>query len=84
MPRTRFDKPKYPPIDKLKACLLERKMVMGLEYKDMADAANISSVYMRKLMANKHTDEWPNDIRKAVCRKCGLTVKTVVGVTEWE
>ena len=59
-------------------------MVMGLEYKDMADAANISSVYMRKLMTGKHTDEWPNNIRKAVCRKCGLTVKTVVGVTEWE
>ena len=84
MPRTRFDTPKYPPIDKLKACLLERKLVMGLDYCDLADAASISNDYMRKLMSKKHTDDWPTDIKKAVCRKCGLTVKTVVGVTEWE
>lgn len=84
MPRTRFDKPKYPPIDKLKACLLERKLIMGLEYKDLADAANITNDYMRKLMSKRHTDDWPVDVKKAVCRKCGLTVKMVVEVMNLE
>lgn len=84
MPRTRFDKPKYPPIDKLKACVLERKLVMGFDYSDLAEAAKVSSDHMRKLMSKRHTDEWPVEIRKAVCRKCGLTVKTVVEVAEWE
>ena len=80
MPRSRFDKLKYPPIDKLKACLLERKLVMGLDYKDFAEAADISTDYMRKLMSQQHTDDWPVHIRKAVCRKCGLAVKTVIEV----
>lgn len=83
MPKTRFDKPKYPPIDKLKACVLERKLVMGLGYNDLADAAGIKTDSMRHLMS-RHTDDWSPEIRKAVCRVCGLTVKTVVGVTEWE
>ena len=85
MPRTKLgEKYSAPPIDKLKACVLERKMVLGLEYKDLADAAGISSVYMRKLMSTKSTDDWPNDVRKSVCRRCGLTIKTVVDVTNLE
>ena len=33
MPRTKLgEKYSAPPIDKLKACVLERKMVLGLEY----------------------------------------------------
>ena len=56
---------------------------MGLGYKDLANAADITTDRMRHLMSMP-TDDWSPEIRKAVCRVCGLTVKTVVGVTEWE
>ena len=85
MPRTKLgEKYSAPPIDKLKACFLERKLVMDLDYKDFAEAANVSDWYIRKLMSQRHTDEWPTDVRKAVCKRCGLSVKTVVDVTNLE
>lgn len=72
------ERPKYPPIDKLKAVILERKMTMGLNYQDLADASNVGAYYIRKLMSGKHTKDWPPDVRNAICKYLGLNVKVVV------
>lgn len=71
-------KPKYPPIDKLKAAILERKMVMHLSSQDLGDAANVSGWYIRKILSTKHTDDWNPDVRKAICEYLGLNVKVVL------
>ena len=71
-------KPKYPPIDKLKAAILERKMVMHLSSQDLGDAANVSGWYIRKILSTKHTDDWNPDVRKAICDYLGLNVKVVL------
>ena len=71
-------KPKYPPIDKLKAAILERKMVMHLSSQDLGDAANVSGWYIRKIRSTKHTDDWNPDVRKAICDYLGLNVKVVL------
>ena len=79
MPRTKLDKPKYPPIDWLMAAILERKKVMGLEWGDIADmVGGISAEYLRKLASSKPPMKWPDDIRNKVCRKLGINIRMVV------
>ena len=34
MPRSKFDKPRFPEIDKLRACILDRKMSMKKNWSD--------------------------------------------------
>ena len=70
--------PKYPPVDKLKAVILERKLVMGLTYDDLAKVANTSSGYLRQIMIQKRTDDWNPEMRKAICRELGINVKVSV------
>ena len=43
MPKTRFDKHSKPPIDKVKAIVLERMSAMGITYADMAGLIGVSS-----------------------------------------
>lgn len=78
MPRTKFDKPKYPPVDKLKAVVLERKLIMHLTYEDLAKVANIHPSYVRTMLTKKHTDDWNPEARKAICRYLGINVKTTI------
>lgn len=79
MPRTKLDKPKYPPIDWLMAAILERKKVMGLEWGDIANmVGGISAEYLRKLASSKPPMKWPDDIRNKVCRKLGINIRMVV------
>lgn len=79
MPRTKLDKPKYPPIDWLMAAILERKKVMGLEWGDIADmVGGISAEYLRKLASSKPPMKWPDDVRNNVCRKLGINIRMVV------
>lgn len=79
MPRTKLDKPKYPPIDWLMAAILERKKVMGLEWNDLADmVGGISGDYLRKLVSSKPPMKWPDDVRNKVCRKLGINIRMVV------
>ena len=78
MPRLKVTPPKYPPVDKLKAVMLERKLVMKLDYKAMADAAHCTPEHMRKLMTTKHTEDWPPEVRRSICRMMGLNVKTII------
>lgn len=78
MPKTKFDKPKYPPVDKLKAVILERKLVMKLTYDDMANVAGVSPEYMRKMITVRHTDDWNPDARRKLCRFMGLNIRFVL------
>ncbi len=71
-------KQKYPPVDKLKAVILERKLVMGLSSKDLAEIANVRPDYIRKLLSSKHTDDWNPDVRNAICRHLGIEVRIAV------
>ena len=77
MPRLKATK-SYPDIDWLLASILERKKIMGLQYEDLASAAKISPQRMRSLMASKPPEEWPRDVRIAVCRKLGINAKLVI------
>ena len=38
----KVERPKYPPVDKLKAAVLERKLVMHLSSEDLGNAAHVS------------------------------------------
>ena len=71
-------KMKYPPLDKLKAAVRERKAVMHLSSQDLADVANVSAVYIRKMIANQHSDDWNPLVKKKICDYLGLNIKTVV------
>lgn len=82
MPRTKLDRAKYPPIDWMKAAMLERKQTLSITSDELAAAANVSPAYLRKLMTKKHTDDWKPDIRRAVCRELGIGVKTTLSVME--
>lgn len=78
MPKTKFDKPKYPPIDHLRAAILERKFVARLSWDDLADVAHISPATMRRLAVSKPPDEWPKDVRLSVCRYLQISVHTSI------
>ena len=78
MESTKSDRPKYPPVDKLKAVILERKLVMHLSTQDLGDAANVSGWYIRKLISSKHTNEWPADVRDAICQRLGISIKVTL------
>jgi len=83
MPRTKFDKPKYPPVDWTMAAILERKKVMKLEWSDIADGAGITSDALRGMVSRKRTEEWPTPVLKKVCRVLGLEYRNyVVGSPE--
>ena len=79
MPRTRFDKPRYPPINNLRAAILERKFVAGLSWADLGAPAGISATAMRKLATTKPPEEWPPKVKSGVCRL--LDIKVTVSVT---
>lgn len=80
MPRTKLgDKyaPKYPPIDWLRAAVLERQAVLGFDLKKLAVVGGISYEYMRKLIRISPWD-WPTPVREKICKALG--VKAVRGV----
>ena len=78
MPRTRLDKLKYPPINWLTAAILERKQTMKLTWEDLANVAHISPDRMRQLISKKPPEQWPADIRNAVCRCLQINVKLTI------
>ena len=68
-----------PPIDWLKAAILERSSVFGLNQKDLAQEAHVSYGVFRKYMMRSPW-EWPDDIRNSVCKRLGINaVRTVEG-----
>lgn len=78
MPRTKFDKPRYPPIDWMMAAILERKRVMKLEWSDIAVNCGMSSDSLRQLASKKPPEEWPKEIRNHVLKTLGLSAKMVI------
>lgn len=85
MPRTKFDKPKYPPIDWVMAAILERKKTMKLEWADIANEVGMSPEGLRKLVAYKRSDQWPTYTLKKVCKALGIEYKSyLVGSPEGE
>ena len=78
MPRTKFDKPRFPKIDRLRACILDRKMSMRKTWHDLAEAANISEGYLRRIIPTTPSDQWNPQIREALCRYLGIRIKVEV------
>lgn len=60
-----------PPIDWLWAAILERKMVLGIDLKQMSQIAGVSYETMRH-MIKKSPWEWSADARTRVCVEFGL------------
>lgn len=81
MPRTRFDAlaRKDPPIDWVKAAVLERMDAKKMTLKDLSAAVGISYPNMLVLM-RKSPSDWKRQQRESVCRALGIeTVLAVVG-----
>ena len=78
MPYTKLDKPRYPPINNLRAAILERKFVSGLSWDDLGRAGGITATAMRKLATTKAPEEWPEKVRKGVCRLLDVRYSTTV------
>ena len=60
-----------PPIDWLWAAILERKMVLGIDLKQMAKIAGVSYDTMRRYITVSPW-EWSADARTNVCKEFGL------------
>ena len=58
MPKTRFDKHSKPPIDKVKAIILERMSALGINYADMAGLIGVSSSTVSNWMRSP-SSKWP-------------------------
>lgn len=84
MPRTKLGESfsrKAPPIDWLLAAILERKTVFHYDLKRMAEIADISYEYMRRLI-NQPTNTWPYGALSNICKEFGIAlVPTVDGST---
>lgn len=78
MGKTKLDAPRYPPINNLRAAILERKFVSGMSWDDLASAAGITAPAMRKLATTKAPEEWPRKVRTGVCRLLDIKVSTTV------
>ena len=71
-------------IDWIKAAILVRKMDLKLEWADIAYKAKCNPDTLRKLVSQKHTDNWPADIRRNVCRALGISIRMVLSVVHDE
>ena len=83
MPRLK-NEPKYPPIDWLKAAILERKQVMGLTMADLAEAAHMSPDSFRHLLTDKSRTvlDWKPETRRAVCRRLEINITTTLSAID--
>lgn len=79
MPRTKLTE-KYcrnPPIDWVRAAVLERQAVLGYDLKKLSAVGGISYDYMRRLIRVSPW-EWPVGVRCRICDELGL--KLIMGV----
>lgn len=80
MPRTRLDryaKPEEPPIDWLKAAVLERLDAKGYTLKRLSAETGIGYENMRALM-RRPPMAWKPEHRDNVCRVLGIKVRAIV------
>ena len=75
MPRTllttKYSEPKRPPIDWLRAAILERQAVYGYNLQKLADIGGCSYTMMRTWI-RRSPWEWPKDLRNRICKEFGL------------
>ena len=73
-----------PPIDWLRAAILERSAVLHYDLKTLAKVAHVDYGTFRKYI-RKSPWEWPDDVRDRVCKELGIMpVRTVKGGPEGE
>ena len=80
MPKVRTNRPKNPPVDWLKAAILARKGALSITNEALCKSAMISEPYLRKLLTQKHTREWPYDVKVRICTELGITIRTKLDV----
>lgn len=78
MPRTRFSPSRFPPINNLRAAILERKFVGRLTWEQIGNAAGVSGDVMRQYATHKDPEDWPKDVRTKVCRFLEIKVTTII------
>ena len=78
MPRSKFDKDRFPPVDKVRAAILDRKMSMKKSWADIAEACNINGDYLRRLVATTPSEDWNPALRNAMCRYLGLRIHSEI------
>lgn len=86
LPRTKLTSkycaPKRPPINWLKAAVLERQATLGYDLKRLSVVGGISYDYMRKLIRVSPW-EWPEEVRFRICDELGIkTIQSVVGAPQ--
>lgn len=81
MPRTKlgdmYSKPKEPPIDWLKAAILERMDCKGYNLKKLSAACGIEYEALRWIMRKPPMD-WKRPQREAVCKALGIEIMVTV------
>ena len=87
MPRTKLDRPKgpeYPPLDWTMGAILCRRKQLHLTWEEVAEDIGMSGDSLRKLVATKATDEWPQYTLRQVCKRLHLDYKNgyIVGGPE--
>lgn len=83
MPKTKltakYSKP-APPIDWLRAAILERSAVLGYDLKALAAAGGVSYDSMRHYIRTSPWS-WPEQLRTKICKLLGVTpVRGVAGM----
>ncbi len=78
MPRSKFDTKRFPKIDKLRACVLDRKLAMGETWDTIAEGTHVNSAYLRRLIVSKNSEDWNPKIRNALCRYLGLSIHSEI------
>lgn len=68
MPRVNLAQP---PINWLRAAILERMSALDKTQKDLADYAGVSYDSMRQLMT-RDPWSWPDKVRRPVCKALGI------------
>ena len=65
-------------IDWIKAAVLYVKAEQKLEWADMAAKIKVQPDKLRKMVTGKHSDEWDREIKRALCKALGISVKMVI------
>ena len=76
MPRHRPDKQDKDQIDWTKALILERKLMLGLDWAAIENKVGMTSEYLRRLVSSKPTWRWPPYTLKKVCQALGIEYGT--------
>lgn len=70
MPRTKLDAD--PKVDWPVAALLQRKLVLGYTWEDIADKAGMNGATLRKMVSTKPSEEWPVYVLRKTLQAVGL------------